>query len=62
MKIKVFGQKIGWGKSVDLLKISYVSEADIKNSLLKGELSNKIKVGALKIVYSDIDLLQFNLP
>ena len=41
--IKVFGQRIGWGREYDLLAIPNVSEADIRHSLLKGELKRSKK-------------------
>lgn len=46
--------------SRDLLQIPGVAESDIRSSLLKGELRNKILVGDITVECSDIDLLQFN--
>jgi hypothetical protein len=44
----------------DLLKIPGVAESDIRASLLKGELRNRIINNEIVVVASDIDLLQFN--
>jgi hypothetical protein len=44
----------------DLLQIPGVSEGDIKSSLMKGEIRNKLKNGDIQLVFSNIDLLQFN--
>lgn len=44
----------------DLLKIPGVSEGDIKSSLMKGEIRRKLKNGDIELVFSNIDLLQFN--
>lgn len=59
-RIRIFQYPINNGETRDLLAIPAVSEADIRHSLLKGELAVKIKYGELEIVDSDIDLLQFN--
>jgi hypothetical protein len=58
--INIFQYPIPWNKSRDLLKIPGVAEDDIRASLLKGELCNKILVGDIQIIASDVDLLQFN--
>ena len=58
--INIFQYPIPVGAQRDLLKIPYVSEADIRASLLKGEIMHKLRAGEIKIVFSDIDLLQFN--
>lgn len=44
----------------DLLKIPGVSESDIRASLLKGTLRHKLLSQDIQIIYSDLDLLQFN--
>jgi hypothetical protein len=58
--IKIFNYPIPVGMSRDLLEIPGVGEADIRASLLKGELLIKILAKEIKIIQSDIDLLQFN--
>lgn len=59
--INIFQYPILNGTTRDLLGIPGVSEADIRVSLLKGELNHKLRAGDIIIVESDIDLLQFNL-
>lgn len=59
-RIKVFQYPIVNGATRDLLTIPGISEADIRHSLLKGELLIKIQNREIVIVDSDIDLLQFN--
>src|SRR5208282_3006118 len=54
------GWPINLGCTRDLLKIPGVSEGDIKSSLMKGEIRNKLKNGDIELVFSNIDLLQFN--
>ncbi len=56
----IFNYPIPHGMSRDLLQIPGVAESDIRASLLKGELRNKILVGDIIVECSDIDLLQFN--
>lgn len=58
--INIFNYPILYGQTRDLLGIPEISEADIRSSLAKGELANKIRVRAIKIVESSIDLLQFD--
>lgn len=58
--IKIFQYPILNGKSRDLMEIPYVSEADIRHSLLKGELKNKLVTEEAIIEFSNIDLLQFD--
>lgn len=58
--IRIFNYPILNGATRDLLSIPSVSEADIRHSLLKGELLVKIKHGELIITDSNIDLLQFD--
>ena len=59
-RIQIFRYPIANQQTRDLLAIPYVSEADIRHSLLKGELMIKIKNKEIEVVQSDIDLLQFN--
>lgn len=58
--IKLFNVPIKNQCVYDLLDIKYVSEADIRHSLLKGELQRKFKAGEITVVASNIDLLQFD--
>lgn len=58
--IKIFGQKIAYGKTYDLLSIPYVDESDIRNSLVKGDLANRVRTGDIEIVSSSINLVQFD--
>lgn len=59
-RIKIFNLPIPNGGVRDLLATPEVSEADIRHALLKGELFRKIVVGEIRIVESNIDLLQFD--
>lgn len=58
--VKVFAFPIHAGQTRDLLAIPQVSEADIRHSLLKGELKTKFICGELRVTRSNIDLLQFD--
>lgn len=58
--IKIFNYPINYGQTRDLLQIPGVAEADIRASLLKGEINHKIRAGEVIVTCSDIDLLQFN--
>lgn len=58
--IKIFNYPILYNTTRDLLQIPGVAEADIRASLLKGELNHKIRAKDIVIECSDIDLLQFN--
>ena len=49
------------GTTRDLLMIPGVSEANIRASLLKGEVNHKLRAKDITIIQSDIDLLQFNM-
>ena len=59
-KIKIFQYPILNGNERDLMAIPYVSEADIRHSLLKGELNIKLRFGEATVVESNIDLTQFD--
>lgn len=59
-RISVFNYPIDNQQTRDLMKIPYVSEADIRHSLLKGELFAKIVTSEIMVVDSNIDLLQFD--
>ena len=58
--VRVFNTPIRNRDTYDLLSVPDISEADIRHSLLKGELLTKFKYQELFVVESDIDLLQFN--
>ena len=58
--ITIFQYPINYQCTRDLLQIPGVAEADIRASLLKGELQHKILSGDIQVVCSDVDLLQFN--
>jgi len=58
--IHIFGYPIPAGKQRDVLAIPVVSEADIRHSLLKGELRVKGQNGEICVTRSNIDLLQFD--
>lgn len=58
--INIFNYPINYGYTRDLLEIPGVSEGDIKSALMKGEIRHKFKVGDIELVFSNIDLLQFN--
>lgn len=58
--VKIFNYPILYGQTRDILQIPGIQEADIRASLLKGELRHKLLNGDITMVYSDIDLLQFN--
>lgn len=59
-RIRIFKYPIKNGMDRDLMEIPYVSEADIRHSLLKGELFTKIICKEAIVVESNIDLLQFD--
>lgn len=59
-RIHIFKYPIGNGLERDIMAIPYVSEADIRHSLLKGELYIKLLCRDIKITYSNIDLIQFD--
>lgn len=59
-RIRIFKYPIKNGMDRDLMEIPYVSEADIRHSLLKGELFIKIVSKEIIVVESNIDLLQFD--
>ena len=58
--VRVFQYPIAPGRVRDLMDIPVVSEADIRHSLLKGELNMKIMCNEIRVVESTIDLLQFD--
>jgi hypothetical protein len=58
--IHIFHYPIPAGCSRNLLAIPGCGESDIRASLLKGELNTRLYFEEIKIIASDIDLLQFN--
>jgi len=58
--VRLFTYPIHPGQTRDLLDIPFVSEADIRHSLLKGELLIKAECGEIRVVNCSIDLLQFD--
>lgn len=58
--VRIFHYPIPVGKTRDLLDIEGVGEADIRASLLKGEILHKLLAREITVIRSDIDLLQFN--
>ena len=59
-RIKIFNFPINNGEERDLMSINFVSEADIRHSLLKGELLTKLRSREAIVTASNIDLLQFD--
>lgn len=59
--IKIFNYPINYMQTRDLLQIPGIGEADLRASLLKGELRHKLLAKDIVIECSDIDLLQFNI-
>lgn len=59
-RVRIFQYPVLWDKTRDLMTIPEVSEADIRHSLLKGDLKIKIRDRELTVIESNIDLLQFD--
>ena len=59
-RVRIFQQPILNGDTRDLMETDWVSEADIRHSLLKGALNVKLRHKELIVVDSNIDLLQFD--
>lgn len=59
-RIKIFNFPINNGEERDLMSINFVSEADIRHSLLKGELLTKLRSREAIVTACNIDLLQFD--
>lgn len=57
--VKVFNYPINLYETRDLLKIPGIYEAEIKSSLMKGQLRRKFLNNDIELVISNIDLLQF---
>ena len=58
--VKLFNYPVLNGMERDLMAIPFVSEADIRHSLLKGQLLIKLKHKEIIVTASNIDLLQFD--
>jgi len=58
--IKVFNTRVAYGNTLDLMQNPEVSEADIRHSLIKGELADHIRNGNITVVSTSIDLQQFD--
>lgn len=58
--ISIFNYPIKKGETRDLLRIPEIGEEEIRVSLLKGTLRNKLIAEEIEIVESDINLIQFN--
>ena len=54
--VKVFNTQIYPGKSLDIMKIPGVTEADVRYSLLTGDLKNRINYRQLEVTTSPITL------
>lgn len=59
--IKVFNVQVYPGFTIDVMKIPGIAEEDIRASLLKGDLRNKITNGQLKIISSTIGLPEYDI-
>ncbi len=59
-RVRIFQQPILFGETRDLMETDWVSEADIRHSLLKGSLNVKLRAQEIIVVDSNIDLLQFD--
>jgi hypothetical protein len=58
--VKIFGWPVYNNQTLDILSVPGVSEADIRYSLLKGDLYIKLQYNELAVVESNINLLQFS--
>jgi hypothetical protein len=54
-KLTLFNTPLGNGNTLDLMKIPGVSEDDIKASVLKGELGQKLRIRYLTLVTNTLD-------
>lgn len=59
-RIRIFNYPIAYNENRDLLNCADISEADIRASLLKGQLLNKIRAAEIRIIESTVDLIQFD--
>lgn len=58
--LSILGFNLKINQAYNLLYVSGVTEAIIKNSLLKGELKDRIELGDIRVVESDLDLSTLN--
>lgn len=58
--IRIFNYPINSLGSRDLMLIPGVSDSNIRASLLKGECNNKLQSQEIVVLYSDLNLIQFN--
>jgi hypothetical protein len=58
--VRIFGVPIRADGNYDLISIPEVSEADIRHSLLKGTLMMKIITDEVRVIESNINLVQFD--
>lgn len=60
--VRIFNYPINSNDTRDILRIPGISESDIRVSLIKGEINHKLRSvpPEIKLIESDIDLLQFN--
>jgi hypothetical protein len=58
--LSIFNIRLKYNNIIDVLGIAGVSQNDIENSLLKGQLRNKILSGDIIVVESNIELLQYD--
>jgi hypothetical protein len=58
--VNIFNWPIQPGQTRDLMQIPGVSEESIRASLLKGEIREKLITQNIQVIYSDVDLVQFN--
>lgn len=58
--IAIFGHSIRYGATLDLMKVRGISEDDIKDSLIKGDLRHKIDNKDIKVMISNIHLITFD--
>ncbi|NJO18668.1 MAG: hypothetical protein HC877_23960 [Thioploca sp.] len=59
-KIRIFNYPLLPGQQTDLMAIPYVSEPDIKASILKGEIKSKLDTNDISVTASNIDLTSFD--
>jgi hypothetical protein len=58
--VSIFNVNLKYNNVIDVLGITGVSQNDIENSLLKGQLRRKILAGDIEVVESNIELLQYD--
>lgn len=58
--ITVFNNSIRYAGILDLMKVPGLSENEIRDSLIKGDLHSKIVNGDIKVLSSNIDLVTFD--